>query len=146
RPERRLQGRAAPQRRTPVPGLQPEPGGAAADHRRRRTALRAFADQGEGRPQAARGDQNHEGRCRRGRERGRGDQGALHKTVPRLMSVELPKTSVAEALAAKIAALQPGMLPAATVRKCEDLLIDVVGLCVTARNEDYVRGARAGCD
>ncbi len=62
------------------------------------------------------------------------------------MSVELPKTSVAEALAAKIVALQPGTLPAATARKCEDLLIDVVGLCVTARNEDYVRGALAGSD
>ena len=46
----------------------------------------------------------------------------------------------------KIAALKPGALPAATTRKCEDLLIDVVGLCVTARNEDYVRSALAGCD
>ena len=45
----------------------------------------------------------------------------------------------------KIAALKPGALPAATTRKCEDLLIDVVGLCVTARNEDYVRSALAGC-
>ena len=62
------------------------------------------------------------------------------------MSAGLPQISVAEALAAKIAALQPGALPAATVRKCEDLLIDVVGLCVTARNEDYVRSSLAGCD
>jgi len=62
------------------------------------------------------------------------------------MSAELPKTSVAEALAAKIATLQPGTLPVATTRKCEDLLIDVVGLCVTARKEDYVRSALAGCD
>src|SRR5262249_1379769 len=31
-------------------------------------------------------------------------------------------------------------------RKCEDLLIDVAGLCVTARNEDYIRAAIAGCD
>lgn len=62
------------------------------------------------------------------------------------MPAELPQTSVAEALAGKIAALQPGVLPAATTRKCEDLLIDVVGLCVTARNEDYVRSALAGCD
>ena len=30
--------------------------------------------------------------------------------------------------------------------KCEDLLIDVVGLCVTARNEDYVKAALAGWD
>jgi 2-methylcitrate dehydratase PrpD len=62
------------------------------------------------------------------------------------MSEELPQTSIAEALAAKIVALQPGALPAATARKCEDLLIDLVGLCITARNEDYVRSALAGCD
>ena len=62
------------------------------------------------------------------------------------MSADLPQNSVAEVLAAKIAALQAGALPAATARKCEDLLVDVVGLCVTARNEDYVRSARAGCD
>ena len=30
--------------------------------------------------------------------------------------------------------------------KCEELLIDVVGLAVTARNEDYVKIALAGCD
>src|SRR6266705_4744206 len=63
-----------------------------------------------------------------------------------MMTSELPKTSVAETLAEKIVALQAGALPAATARKCEDLLIDVVGLCVTARNEDYVRSALAGCD
>ena len=62
------------------------------------------------------------------------------------MAVELPKISVAEILAHKIAALKPGVLPTATMRKCEDLLIDVVGLCVTARNEDYVKSALAGCD
>jgi 2-methylcitrate dehydratase PrpD len=62
------------------------------------------------------------------------------------MSSELPKISVAETLADKIVALKPGGLPAATTRKCEDLLIDVVGLCVTARNEDYVRSAIAGSD
>lgn len=38
------------------------------------------------------------------------------------------------------------MIPPLTTRKCEDLLIDVVGLCVAARNEDYVRSALAGCD
>ncbi|MBR1278294.1 MmgE/PrpD family protein [Bradyrhizobium sp. AUGA SZCCT0283] len=62
------------------------------------------------------------------------------------MASGLPRISVAETLAEKIAALQSGPLPAATARKCEDLLIDVVGLCVTARNEDYVRSALAGCD
>src|SRR5580704_2571432 len=62
------------------------------------------------------------------------------------MSSELPKVSVAETLANKIAALKPGVLPAETTRKCEDLLIDVVGLCVTARNEDYVKAALAACE
>ena len=62
------------------------------------------------------------------------------------MTSDLPNISVAEMLAEKIAALKPGALPAATARKCEDLLIDVVGLCVTARNEDYVGSALAGCD
>jgi 2-methylcitrate dehydratase PrpD len=62
------------------------------------------------------------------------------------MTSELPKISVAETLAEKIVALKPGALPTATTRKCEDLLIDVVGLCVTARNEDYIRSALAGCD
>ena len=62
------------------------------------------------------------------------------------MTAGLPETSVAEALAEKIVAVRPGALPAATVRKCEDLLIDVAGLCVTARNEDYVRSALTACD
>src|SRR5256714_6496876 len=63
-----------------------------------------------------------------------------------IMTSELPKTSVAETLAEKIVALKAGSLPATTKRKCEDLLIDVVGLCVTARNEDYVASALAGWD
>src|SRR3979409_1122961 len=62
------------------------------------------------------------------------------------MTSELPKISVAETLTGKIVAIKPGSLPAATMRKCEDLLIDVTGLCVTARNEDYIRSALAGCD
>src|SRR6476661_4007645 len=62
------------------------------------------------------------------------------------MTSELPKTSVAETLAEKIVALKAGALPATTTRKCEDLLIDVVGLCVSARNEDYVASALAGWD
>jgi len=62
------------------------------------------------------------------------------------MDGSLPKTSVAEILAHKIAALQQARLPAPVRRKCEDLLIDVVGLCLTARNEDYVKAALAGWD
>src|SRR3979409_1736587 len=62
------------------------------------------------------------------------------------MTSELPKISVAETLTGKIVAIKPGSLPAATMRKCEDLLIDVTGLCVTARNEDYIRSALSGWD
>jgi 2-methylcitrate dehydratase PrpD len=62
------------------------------------------------------------------------------------MTSELPKTSVAETLAGKIVAWNANGLPVATARKCEDLLIDVVGLCVTARNEDYIASALAGWD
>ena len=58
----------------------------------------------------------------------------------------LPATAVAEVLAGHIAALRADKLPAAVRRKCEDLLIDVAGLCVTARNEDYIKSALAGCD
>jgi 2-methylcitrate dehydratase PrpD len=54
--------------------------------------------------------------------------------------------SVAELLADRIHPLASSELPVAVRAKCEDLLIDVIGLCVTARNEDYVRSARDGWD
>src|ERR1700719_4227336 len=63
-----------------------------------------------------------------------------------MMSSDLPKISVAETLAEKIVALTASRLPDVTTRKCEDLLIDVVGLCITARNEDYIGSALRGCD
>jgi len=62
------------------------------------------------------------------------------------MSSQLPDVSVAQALAEGIAALKSDALPDITARKCEDLLIDVVGLCVTARNEDYIASSLDGCD
>jgi 2-methylcitrate dehydratase PrpD len=68
---------------------------------------------------------------------------------PRLddpVSDKPPKVSVAEQLAGRIAALDASTLPAAVRRKCEDLLVDIAGLCVTARNEDYIKAALAGCD
>src|SRR3982074_433633 len=61
-----------------------------------------------------------------------------------IMTSQLPKISVAETLADKVVALKVETLPATTRRKCEDLLIDVVGLCAPARNEDYLGGALAG--
>src|SRR6266849_771879 len=62
------------------------------------------------------------------------------------MSDTLPKIAVAEQLADRIAALASARLPAAVRTKCEDLAVDVIGLCLTARNEDYVKAALAGCD
>jgi 2-methylcitrate dehydratase PrpD len=63
-----------------------------------------------------------------------------------MMTAQLPETSVAETLADAIVALKPGSLPHSTTCKCEDLLVDVVGLCVAARNEEYVASALAGSD
>src|SRR5262245_21419560 len=62
------------------------------------------------------------------------------------MDAKLPDVAVAQVLANKIAALDAARLPQAVRRKCEDLLVDVVGLCVTVRNEDYVKAAIAAWD
>ena len=58
----------------------------------------------------------------------------------------LPKISIAEELVSRIVALDPAQFSAGLRHKCEDLLIDVVGLCVAARNEDYVRATLDGVD
>jgi 2-methylcitrate dehydratase PrpD len=58
----------------------------------------------------------------------------------------LPQIAVAETLAQNIAALDAPKLPQAVRRKCEELLIDVVGLAVTACKEDYVQSVLAACD
>lgn len=62
------------------------------------------------------------------------------------MSVPSPAQSVAEILAGKVAALRPGTIPPAVRARDEQLLIDVVGLCVAARNTDYVRALAAAVD
>jgi 2-methylcitrate dehydratase PrpD len=62
------------------------------------------------------------------------------------MSAALPDIAVAEQLAARIEALDASRLPAAVRDKCQDLLIDVIGLAATARNEDYVTSALAAWD
>jgi len=58
----------------------------------------------------------------------------------------LPDVSVAQELARKIAALKPESLPAAVRTKCEDLLVDIVGLCIAARNEGYVKATLTACN
>ena len=62
------------------------------------------------------------------------------------MDAKLPQVALAEHLAERIATLDSAKLPAPVRAKCDDLLIDVIGLCLTARNEDYVKSARDGCD
>jgi 2-methylcitrate dehydratase PrpD len=62
------------------------------------------------------------------------------------MSSSLPAVAVAEHLAQRIAGLDAARLPAAVRAKCDDLAVDVVGLCVTARDDAYVKSALAGCD
>jgi 2-methylcitrate dehydratase PrpD len=62
------------------------------------------------------------------------------------MTEPLPAIAVAEKLAGRIAAIDPARLPAALRAKCEDLAVDVVGLCLTARREDYVASTLAACD
>jgi 2-methylcitrate dehydratase PrpD len=62
------------------------------------------------------------------------------------VSSSLPDIAIAERLADNIAGLESARLPAAVRQKSEALLIDVIGLCVAARNEDYVRAALAACD
>ena len=60
------------------------------------------------------------------------------------MDSKLPDIAVAEHLADRIAAV--GQLPDAVRAKCVETLIDVVGLCLAARNEDYVQAALNGWD
>src|SRR5262245_26851306 len=60
------------------------------------------------------------------------------------MDAALPKTSVAEHLADTVVKLDAGKLPPAVRRTCEDLLVDVAGLCVTVREADYIKASLAG--
>ena len=54
--------------------------------------------------------------------------------------------SVSEQLADGIAALGADKIPAPVRARAEELLIDVAGLCVAARNTDYVRALIAAVD
>jgi len=62
------------------------------------------------------------------------------------MTSSRAEPSVAEQLAERIAALDPEVIPESVRRKCEDLLIDVIGLCIAARQSDYIASALAACD
>src|SRR6266849_2801062 len=54
--------------------------------------------------------------------------------------------SVAERLVAATASLSQAGIPAKVRLRCEDLLIDVGGLCVAARESDYIRALAASVD
>jgi 2-methylcitrate dehydratase PrpD len=54
--------------------------------------------------------------------------------------------SVAEQLVDRVAALAADRIPAAVRTRCEELLIDVAGLCVAARNSSYVGALVASVD
>jgi 2-methylcitrate dehydratase PrpD len=62
------------------------------------------------------------------------------------MNESLPTIAVAEHLAERIVAVDPACLPATMRAKCEDLAVDVTGLCLTARHLDYVESTLAACD
>src|SRR5215510_4097668 len=54
--------------------------------------------------------------------------------------------TVAEQLVDQVVALRPERIPTAVRNRCEELLIDVAGLCVAARSTDYVCALVAGVD
>src|SRR5213083_855010 len=54
--------------------------------------------------------------------------------------------SVAERLVAATSSLSPRGVPAEVRLRCEDLLVDVGGLCVAARSSDYIRALVASVD
>jgi len=55
-------------------------------------------------------------------------------------------STIAETLAAKIARLSAATLPARVRSVADDLVLDVTGLCVAARNADYVAATIDGLD
>ena len=63
-----------------------------------------------------------------------------------MMNTPSPSASVAEQLADKVLSLAPGTIPAAVRARAEELLIDVVGLCVAARRTDYIQALTAAVD
>lgn len=57
-----------------------------------------------------------------------------------------PAATVAELLAERTVRLRAEGVPAAVRRRAEELLIDVVGLCVAARGTDYMKALLAAAD
>src|SRR6185369_10269683 len=62
------------------------------------------------------------------------------------MDAKLPDIAIVEMLVDRIVTFDASKLPEAARTKCEETLVDVVGLCLVARNEDYVQAALNGWD
>jgi len=62
------------------------------------------------------------------------------------MNESVPSVAIAERLAERIVAVDLKRVASAMRTKCEDLAVDVVGLCLTARRLDYVESTLAACD
>lgn len=58
----------------------------------------------------------------------------------------LPVTAIAETLADQAAAVAAGAIPPRVRERAEELLVDVVGLCIAARRTDYVKAVAGGMD
>jgi 2-methylcitrate dehydratase PrpD len=62
------------------------------------------------------------------------------------MSTVPQSPSIAELITDQALALDVNAIPAAVRARIEELLIDVTGLCVAARNTDYIKALMAGVD
>ena len=62
------------------------------------------------------------------------------------MNDTLPVRSVTEDLTDRVLALRAEAIPASVRARAEDLLTDIVGLCVAARGTDYIKSLAAGLD
>jgi 2-methylcitrate dehydratase PrpD len=62
------------------------------------------------------------------------------------MNAPLPVESVAEIIADRVAALSADAIPKPVRARAEELLIDVVGLCVAARRTDYIQALLTAVD
>ncbi len=62
------------------------------------------------------------------------------------MTVELNQLTVSQRLSGWASSLAPDELPIATVEKNRNILVDIVGLCIAARNQDYVLATKAAAE
>ncbi len=62
------------------------------------------------------------------------------------MKLQATSLTVAEVLAERVCALSVENVPDSTKKRCQDLLIDVAGLCVAARNSEYVFSLKKSLD